>query len=225
LLFCTTIFNAWMTLRLLTQPPAERLGPPKLVDFDERDDRITSLLKQDRAAVAAALGTIGESLANFARLCLQAGANGVFLSGRDEWADRRENGDGTYDEMVRPTDLAILNAAAGGTFNVLHICGRAVNFEAFARYPVHALNWADRSAGPSIAYARDRVKPTLMGGVDNLRELPNGKPADVVAQVRDAVRQAKHRPILITPGCTFDPAAVPEANLRAMVDAAKEARY
>ena len=218
---CTTIFNAWTTLRDLVKPATSKHGPPRMEGCDDRDEQITKFLQEDRGAVAGALAVIGESLANFARECIQAGANGIFLSVRDDWVDRRENGDGTYDAMGRATDLEILRAASSGTFNWLHVCGKAANFEAFARYPVHVLNWADRAAGPSVAVARDHARPALSGGVDNLKELPHGTPEQVAAQVRDAVRQAGHRPILITPGCTYDPAVVPERNLRAMVEAAK----
>jgi uroporphyrinogen decarboxylase len=223
--FCTTLFNPWATLRTFVEPPSDEHGPPKMDGCDARDDKITELLKQDRAAVAAAIDTLAESIANYARECIRAGADGVFLSVRDDWVDRRENGEGLYDEIVKPADLKILAAASAGTFNVLHICGRPLNFERFAGYPVHVLNWADRAAGPSIAYARDRAKPALSGGIDNLKELPEGTPAQVRAQALDAVRQAGHRPILLTPGCTYDPTAVSDDNLHAMVDAAKSAAY
>jgi uroporphyrinogen decarboxylase len=115
----------------------------------------------------------------------------------------------------------ILEAAASASFNILHICGRPLDFKAFAQYPVHVLNWADRAAGPSIAYARDRVKPAIAGGVDNLNTLPNGSAEDCTAQVHDAIRQAKDHPLMITPGCTFDGQAVPPANIHAMVRAAR----
>jgi len=218
---CTTIFNPWAVLRRLVEPPSEKHGPPKLMGEDERDDAITRLLKEDRPAVKAAIEAIGESLAGFAQACLAAGADGVFLSVRDDWVNRPANGPGTYDEILRAVDLKILAAAAGGTFNMLHVCGRPLDFASFARYPAHVLNWADRAAGPSIAYARDRVKPAIAGGVDNLKTLPEGTPDACAAEVADALRQAKDRPIMITPGCTFDPAAVPEANLRAVVAAAR----
>jgi uroporphyrinogen decarboxylase len=220
IVFCSTLFNAWATLRNWIQPPRMQHGPPKMTDLDERDDVLTRLLREDRAAVAGALKTIAASLGNFAGECIKAGADGVFLSVRDDWVDRAENGVGTYDAIVRPTDLAILGAASAGTFNMLHVCGKAVDFDRFAGYPVHVLNWADRAAGPSLANACTRVKPAIAGGVDNLKELPAGTPDQVAAQVRDALRQAGDRPILITPGCTYDPAVVPAENLRAMVEAA-----
>ena len=104
---------------------------------------------------------------------------------------------------------------------MLHVCGRAVDFRSFARYPVHAVNWADRAAGPSIAQVRDWLKPALCAGVDNLAALPDGSPQDCAAQVADALRQAGDRPIIIAPGCTYDPARVPRANLQAVCAAAR----
>ena len=38
----------------------------------------------------------------------------------------------------------------------------------------------------------------------------------------DAIRQAGDRPILIAPGCTYDPARVPAANLEAVCRAARQ---
>jgi len=40
-------------------------------------------------------GVIGESLAHFARLSLEAGADGIYFSVRDDWVDAPANGRGT----------------------------------------------------------------------------------------------------------------------------------
>ena len=220
-LTCSTIFNPWAVLRKYVEPPSNEHGPPKMMGEDERDDAVTELLEEDRSAVKAALEAIGATCAAFARECIAAGAAGVFLSVRDDWVDRHQNGAGTYDEMVKATDLRILEAAAGAPFNFLHICGRPQNFKRFAEYPVAVINWADRAAGPSIAYARDRARPAIAGGVDNLKTMPQGTPDDCAGEVRDALRQAKDSPIMITPGCTYDPEAVPRENLEAIVAAAR----
>lgn len=220
LLMTTTMFNAWSTLRRLCAPPSTEHGPPKLNGgTDSRDERITGFLAQDRAAVAAALQRIGQSLAGFARACLQAGADGVFLSVRDDWVDSGGNGPGTYNEMVREADLEILQAASKGTLNILHVCGRPRDFERFAAYPAHAINWADRCAPPSIAQAREKTKLAICGGLDNLGTLATGTPENCSAEARDAVAQAQGRPILLAPGCTYDPQKVPLANLSAARDA------
>lgn len=221
-LMCTTIFNAWAILRYLTAPQNDHHGPPKLDSgIDPRDQAISAMLREDRAAVRAALAAIATSQANFARECIAAGADGIFLSVRDDWVNTPHNGMDTYDEMMRELDLQILAAADGGTFNMLHICGRPQNFSAFAAYPAHAINWEDRAAGPSIAQALGMTKLAIAAGVDNLNTLPCGSAEDCAQQVKDALGQAQTRPIMIAAGCTYDAQAVPEANLLAVVSEAR----
>jgi uroporphyrinogen decarboxylase len=213
----TTIFNAWSTLRRTAGAESDVHGPPSMgPSGDPRDALMARFLREAPAALAHALAAIAESLANFARKLVEAGAQGVYLSVRDDWVDTPESGAGTYDRLVRPGDLAILAGAAAGTFNMLHACGKALDFQRFAGYPVQAINWADRAAGPSIAEAALWVRPALAAGLDNLETMVHGTPEDCAAEVVDAVTQAGGRPMLISPGCTFDPLAVPAANLRAI---------
>ena len=213
----TTMFNAWSTLRQMTAPDTGVHGPPTLSSTaDPRDTAMTRFLRQSPDALARALDVVAESTANFARHCLGAGADGVFLSVRDDWVDAPDNGPGTYDRLVKPTDLKILSGAAEGSFNLLHICGNALAFYRFAAYPVHALNWADRAAGPAIAVVAGSVQTAICAGLDNLETMVTGAPDDCAAEVADAVEQAGDQPIFIAPGCTFDPRAVPPENLRAI---------
>lgn len=223
ILTANTVFNTWSVLRRLVAPPNNHHSPPKLKDAtDERDKTISRLLKEDRAAVKAALEAIGVSLAAFAGACIAAGATGVFLSVRRDWVNTPENGEKTYDELVRSTDLQILTAATSAPFNILHVCGVPGSLKPFADYPAAVINWADRAAGPSITDARKQItKMALAGGIENLKVLPQGKPEDVANEVRDALKEAGDRPILITPGCTYDPTKVPQENLKAIVDTAR----
>jgi hypothetical protein len=221
-LMTSTIFNAWAVLRRLVDPaPREGHGLPALDGLETpADRRMSELLGEHRTAVAMALDAIAASLANFARRCVEAGADGIFLSVRDDWVDTPANGRDTYDEMVRTGDGQILSAVRGARFNMLHVCGRGRNFQAFAAYPAAVIHWADRAAGPAIRDVAGWARPAIAGGVDNLRTLPDGSPDDVEAEVRDAIHQAAGRPILIAPGCTYDPEQVPAENLHAMVRAA-----
>ncbi len=222
-LMATTVFNAWATLRKLIKPKPTP-GPPKLSGWEGEADRLLrGFMSEDRAVVARAVATVGETLANFSRRCLEAGADGIFLSVRDDWMDEPDRTAETYDEIVRPSDLKILDAVSGADFNLLHVCGVSADFAAFAKYPVQVINWADRAAGPSIESVIGSTAPAVCGGVDNLEAMPNGKPRDCAEQVCDALRQAADRPILIGPGCTYDPNTVPDKNLHAIVDAARNA--
>lgn len=221
----TTVFNSWSTLRQMTVPDTGLHGPPVMdAGKDPKDAAMSRLLCEAPAALARALDVIAESTANFARQCLAAGADGIYLSVRDDWVDSPENGAGTYDRVVQPGDLKILDAVRQGTFNILHVCGNALDFKRFAGYPVQVLSWADRSAGPSIAEAAPWVRPAICAGVDNLGTLVTGSPEDCMSEVKDAIQQAGSRSILVAPGCTFDPDAVPAENLRHIRKAVELAR-
>ncbi len=214
-----TLFNSWATLRRLCAPHSDHHGPPSLNGRDERDETITQILHKDPERLRSALARIGRGLSRFAQRAIEAGADGIFLSVRDDWVDTPENGEGIYDSLVAPTDLEILKGSEAGRFNVLHVCGKARNFDRFALYPVQAINWADRYAGPPISSVIYRLKPAIMGGLDNLNTLPKGSPEECVQEAEEALREAGGRPIILTPGCTYDPESVPEENLRAIISA------
>lgn len=222
-LMSTTLFNAWAVLRrLVASEGGKRHGPPTLHGGPTPVDlRISALLAEDRSAVATAINVISESLAKFARRCVDAGADGVFLSVRDDWVNTEANGLDTYREIVRDGDLKILEAVSDARFNMLHVCGVPGDFDAFAEYPVSIINWADREGGPAIRDVINRIKPIVCGGVDNLGTLPNGSPRDVEHEVRDALEQAGGKAMIVSAGCTYDPDSVPSANLEAMVRAAR----
>jgi len=81
---------------------------------------------------------------------------------------------------------------------------------------LQALNRADRSAGPAITDVAGRVRPAVCAGLDHLGTMVSGSPEDCAREVEDAIWQAGGRPLLIAPGCTFDPAAVCQENLHAI---------
>lgn len=218
-LMSTTIFNAWAVLRQLIQPPQQHKPPNLDATSDAPSQWIRQAWMTDPDAVGQAIGTIAANLAQFARRCLAAGADGIFLSVRDDWVDSPQHPD-LYRRLVRPADEQVLAAASQGQFNILHVCGRSRDLRMYNDMPhVHAISWADRAAGPSIAQVRDWLRAAICAGVDNLHTLPNGSPEDVRREVHDAVAQARGRPILIAPGCTFDPDRVPSQNLRALAEA------
>jgi len=236
----TTVFNAWATLRRLTEPRTDVHGLPAIeVKANPRDQRLTSWLREDASVVKHALVVIGRTLANFARACLNAGTDGIYLSVRDDWVDTPANRAAlnvaelsVHDELVADTDREILAGAAGGWFNVLHLCGRPLRFERYVDNPhVQVVHWADRVTGPSIADGRrileshragSVVPKAIAAGVNNLQTLQQGQPRDVAAEVEDAIATASGHPLIVAPGCTYDPKTVPDENIRALVAAVRK---
>ncbi len=222
-LMISTIFNSFAVLRHMIRPPTQHNPPDLSGAVDPPSQQIKGILTEDWEAVKSALDTIGASLANFARRCLGAGADGIYLSVRDDWVQSREE-IGLYRRLVMDSDLAVLNAASSARFNLLHVCGHPIDFRSFAEYPVHAVNWADRAAGPAIRDVKDWLKPAICAGIDNLNTLPNGTTGECEREVADALAQADDRPIILSPGCTYDPNKVPTQNLQAICRAARAKR-
>lgn len=219
-LLTTTVFNAWAVLRTLVRPPSAH-HPPVMNSADAPSDWLLQVHRDWPDHLNHALAMVGDNLARFARRCLAAGADGIFLSVRDDWVDR-PGSTPVYDDLVRLSDLRILAGAEAARFNILHVCGASPNLLRFSDYPAHAINWADRSAGPSIREAiAAKVKPAICAGIDNLKTLPDGDRRQIHDQVADAVRQAAARPVIIAPGCTFNPDLVSEEALHALSDAVR----
>jgi uroporphyrinogen decarboxylase len=213
----TTLFNSWSTLRRLMAPDSDVHGPPSRGRIaDQRDAKMASFLAEVPEVFAKALRAITETLRSFARNCLAAGADGIYLAVRDDWVDTQENGPGIYDRLVREGDLKNLSAAAEGSLNIVHVCGTPLDFARFGDYPVHAVHWADRIGGPRIAEVASWLQPAICGGIDNLGTLVTGTPDEVEHEAVDAVEQAGGRSMILAPGCTFDAHAVSAENLRAI---------
>lgn len=195
-LMVDTVFNAWYTLR---RNIAKR--------------SMKSLVEEHPGAVERALGVINDNLIRYARASLRRGASGIFYAvpatGESVTLEQ-------YERFMRPFDLAFLEGIRDlGEFHVLHAHGDRVWFDQLLDYPVHAISWADRTAGPSLTEARSLTGKALVGGIDHdtFTELSAD---DMRRQVREALAEASG-PFLLAPGCSIPTYAFPEI-LRAAQD-------
>ena len=179
------------------------------------------MIQEAPEAIREGLKSIGPNLAKFASDIIGAGADGIFLAAQSSSGVLP---DGMYEDLIKPTDLLICEGASGGAFNMVHICGSQNDFGLFLDYPVHALNWADRTAGPTIAEARQRTEKCLVAGVDHSR-LSSGDftLGGLRAEVRDALAQGGRRKYMLGAGCSV-PNDVPAEVLIALRDAARESQ-
>ncbi len=168
-------------------------------------------LRDAPTAVHAGLAIISETTRGFAAEALARGADGLFCASQtanEGYLTRAE-----YVEFAKKYDLVVLEAAKGHSwFNILHLHGEKVMFDEALDYPVQALNYHDREAGPSLAEMRKRTRKCLVGGIGHDTTLVHGTPADVDAQVQDAWRQVDRRGLILGPGCVASLES-PEANI------------
>ena len=181
-LFVDTMFNAWNTLRRNLSKEATE-----------------PLMAKHPEAVFKALEVINGNLIKYALATLERGTAGIFLSvpASTEFVTREQ-----YERLMRPFDLALLNAVKGkGEFHILHAHGAQLFLDRLLDYPVQVLSWADLNGGPSIAETRKRTQLTLMGGLDHVK-FPFVSAAVLRDQVRAAKAQAGATRFILAPGCS-----------------------
>jgi uroporphyrinogen decarboxylase len=194
-----TLFNAWNTLRR-----------------NVVKDAMGWLMREHPRQLAQALAVVNGNLTRYAVASLERGAAGIFFSvpASDEMLSRDE-----FERFMRPFDLELLQALRGhGELHVLHAHGARPYFDRLLDYPVHALSWADRESGPSLAEMRARTPLALVGGIAHAG-FAYSSAAAIRAQVRSAVTEAGARKLFLAPGCSVATYAFPEL-LRAARDEA-----
>lgn len=168
-------------------------------------------LREEPAAVHAALEVVTETTRQFAVEAVTRGADGLFFASQmaDAGGLTREE----YAEFARPYDDVILEAVRNRSwFNVFHLHGQGVMFDQVLDSAVQAFNYHDREAGPSLAELRRRTRKCLIGGLGRSTTLVHGTPAEVDAEVRDAWEQVEGRGLILGPGCVVNLDA-PEENI------------
>jgi len=185
-------------------------NPIGMARFLAGDEVYAAHLRREPERLTRALKALTATCASFVRACIAEGADGIFLSTAAASYDVMSVAE--HDRFGRSYDLEVLAAAAGGWFNMLHIHGQQPMFAELADYPVSAVNWHDRSAGPRLKDASGLFRGALVGGIEQFHTLHFGTPAEVEAQVHDAIRQTGGRRLIVAAGCTY-PVTVPECNL------------
>ncbi|HUF53342.1 MAG TPA: uroporphyrinogen decarboxylase family protein [Dehalococcoidia bacterium] len=179
---------------------------------------VQAMIKDSPARLETALDAIGETLIEYARACIDAGASGVFYAGV-EWGSAQFISGQDYDRFCKPYDTRILEAVRDAPFNVLHVCRDNNHLMRSVDYPVAAFNWDTHGEGnPTLADVLNQSDKAVMGGVDHKRTIRRGEPADIGVEAEEALMETRGQRFLLTPNCSIDPTS-PEANLLAMVEA------
>lgn len=184
---------------------------------------VQGLMQEAPRQLESALAVIADTLAAYARACLERGAAGIFFASV-EWGSRDNISPKEYDRFARPYDLRVLYAVAAASFNVLHVCRPNNLLDGLLDYPVAAFHWAaHHESNPRLADVLSRTDKAVMGGVAHEATLASGSPQAVAAEAAAAIEQTGGRRFLLAPSCSIDP-QTPEANLHALRGAAQRPR-
>ena len=171
-------------------------------------------IREDRAAMHAALRVITETFTNYAIACLEQGASGIFYA-TNGWASEGMLTPDQYREFGEQYDLEFLDAIKSRSrFNILHNCGSRIYFDLLETYPVQAISWAATLEGnPDLREGKLRSGKAVMGGISEKTVLKDGSPEQVQEEVEKALELTGGRHFLLAPGCSIPP-ETPAANLR-----------
>jgi len=166
-------------------------------------EQALTIMRSEPKALEHALDVIAETLAGYARACLEAGADGLFYATNVATRDLL-----TAEEcrrFQRPYDLRILAAAAPAPFDVLHLCGTGVRFDEFTNYPVHAVSWAVVPENPTLREGHRRTGLAAMGGLPAKPGIATLTAEAIAARARAAVDEMNGRWLLLGPDCSINP--------------------
>jgi uroporphyrinogen decarboxylase len=175
-------------------------------------EQTLAIAREEPKALEAALDAITDTLTSYARLALEAGADGLFYA-----TNVARRGLLTAEEcrrFQRPYDLRVLTAVASAPFTALHVCGDGVHFDEFVDYPAQAFSWALGGGNPSLRQAHRQTARAVMGGLPAKPLIASLTPAAIAERARAAVREMNGRALLLGPDCSINPDTA-EALLRA----------
>ncbi|HUM15505.1 MAG TPA: uroporphyrinogen decarboxylase family protein [Candidatus Nitrosotalea sp.] len=190
-------------------------APPMILPMLARGgrDQALAFLREAPRETARAFDAMAETLGEYARLCVEAGADGLFYA--TNVATRALMSAEECRRWQRPWDLRILKAVESAPFNLLHVCGTGIHLEEFADYPVTALSFATVPGNPSLAAAHARTGRAVVGGLPAKPEIAGLTEAVLVARVAAATREMSGRHLLLGPDCSINP-DTPERLLHAV---------
>ena len=179
---------------------------------------ILSQIAEDPQKVKAGLAVLTESLCVLARETIKAGADGIYLACSGSATD--ELSEDVYRELIREFDIRVVEAAAEGDFNFVHVHGAGCPFGVFQDYPGNAIGWTATENPPSLGEAVDLTSMCIVGGWTQGGAVATGDLEGVRAETKAALAATGGKHFMLGPGCTI-PEGTPEANIRAAIESAR----
>ncbi len=185
-----TVFNPWNIVR-------RSLAKEKMPVY----------MQEAPEALHHALDVVADMMIAYCRKTVERGANGVFISvpASSEYLTPDQ-----YQTFMKPYDLKLFQGIREAVPRVIiHLHGDNLYFQDVLSYPADGLSWADRTAGPSIARARELYDGVLMAGIDHT-EFHHTLLSSLEQQIEDARQAGGTRKFMLAPGCSIPTDTFPE---------------
>ncbi|MCC6197133.1 MAG: hypothetical protein IT518_21970 [Burkholderiales bacterium] len=176
-------------------------------------DAVVRMMRESPAELERGLAAIGETLRGYVRLLMDEEIDGIFYATNMATRDRLSPAD--FERFQRPFDLPILEAARSAPFNILHMCGDGILFDAFASYPANVFSWATSAGNPTLTEVRERTGRAVLGGLPAKPEILTMTREALLARADKSIAETGGRSHLLGPDCSINP-DTPEPLLHAV---------
>lgn len=175
-------------------------------------DRLVQDLREHPGEVMQALHHLGTTMERFARSSIESGADSIFfatqVASSEVLTPDEARAYGHTHDVTLIADIARLV-----DFILLHIHGENIYFNQFAKYPVQILNWHDRKTPPTLSEGKELFHGAVAGGLEEWQVVADGTPAEVQAQVQNAIQQTGGIGLIVAAGCVIS-TDTPVANIQ-----------
>jgi uroporphyrinogen decarboxylase len=168
-------------------------------------------LRENPHAVQKGLETIAETTRRFIDAAVRRGIDGIFYAVQHAQASLLTEAE--FVNFGSVMDLSVLETASSLWFNMVHLHGENVYFNAVSSYPVQAINWHDRDTAPNLSEGLEQFSGVLCGGLSR-DTIVYGDAAAVSSEAADAIAQTQGQRLLLGTGCVV-PIIAPHGNLLA----------
>jgi uroporphyrinogen decarboxylase len=174
---------------------------------------VGKLMREYPEELERGLSAIADTLAGYARLCVENGLDGIFYA--TNVANHGTMDAAQFARFERPYDLPILEAAQGAPMNIMHMCGSSILFDEFVDYPPAVFSWATTEGNPSLSQVQERTGRAVLGGLPAKPQIASMSEAALVEHARRSLEETGGRHHLLGPDCSINP-DTPESLMHAV---------
>jgi uroporphyrinogen decarboxylase len=156
--------------------------------------------EDDDAPLRHALDVFTEVTTRFVQQAIGLGASGVFYA--SQVSTTGVVGADAHTQYAEPYDLAVLESAREGWFNILHLHGDDLLFDIASRYPAQAVSWHIGETAPQASHGIAASGKAAVGGIKQ-SDIPSGDRAALRRSLGDLIEQTGGIQTIVGPGCTI----------------------
>lgn len=161
------------------------------------------MMDVDPEGLEQGLAVISNALADYAQMCIASGMDGVFYATTEATSNQMNSKE--FDRFQRPFDIQILEASAGGQFNIMHMCGNNILADSFVDYPVDVFSWATTPSNPTLTEMHNKTGKAVMGGLPGKPEIGTMTVDVLQKKAQASLDEMQGRFHLLGPDCSINP--------------------